>query len=93
MTVDTPHPGDFTPEQIAMLEADAREAEAGYDPAELARKRRRGRTPWIGADAAVVVPVRLDPERLRALDALAAREHRTRSEVIRAAIDHELASA
>ncbi|MBU5422404.1 ribbon-helix-helix protein, CopG family [Cellulomonas hominis] len=33
------------------------------------------------------------PRRLRALDALAARDHRTRSEVIRAAIDHELATA
>ncbi len=82
----------LTPEELAMLEADAAEAEAGYDPAWLASRRRPGRVPSIGRRAGVVVPVRLDPDRLRALDALAARDHRSRSQIIRDAIDHELAS-
>lgn len=84
---------DFTPEEVAVLEAAAAEAETGYSAAELAARPRRGRARSVGTEAAVVVPVRLDPERLRALDALAARDHRTRSQVIRDAIDHELASA
>lgn len=84
---------DLTSDEIRLLESDAAEAEAGYDPAYLAARRRPGRTPSIGRDPGVVVPVRLDPDRLRALDALAARDHRSRSQVIRDAIDHELASA
>jgi hypothetical protein len=83
----------FTSEEMAQLDADAAEAEVGYDPEHLAARRRPGRAPSIGRGAGVVVPVRLDPDRLRALDALAARGHRTRSQVIRDAIDHELATA
>jgi hypothetical protein len=84
---------DLTPDEIAALDTAAAEAEAGYDPAWLETRRRPGRARSIGRDPGVVVPVRLDPERLRALDALAEREHRTRSQVIRDAIDHELATA
>ncbi len=93
MTGPTDDTEGLTPDEVAMLQADAAEAEAGYDPAWLATRRRPGRAPSIGRDAGVVVPVRLDPDRLRALDALAARGHRTRSQVIRDAIDHELATA
>lgn len=84
---------DLTPDEIAALDTAAAEAKAGYDPAWLEARRRPGRARSIGRDPGVVVPVRLDPERLRALDALAEREHRTRSQVIRDAIDHELATA
>jgi hypothetical protein len=83
----------LTPDQIALLEADAAEAEAGYDPEYLIARRRPGRASSIGRGAGVVVPVRLDPDRLEAIDALAQREHRTRSQVIRDAIDHALATA
>jgi predicted transcriptional regulator len=37
--------------------------------------------------------VRLDRDRLEAIDALAQREHRTRRQVIHDAIDHALATA
>lgn len=93
MTNDPDDDASLTPDEMALLTADAAEAEAGYDPTWLAGRRRPGRTPSIGRSAGVVVPVRLDPERLRALDALAAREHRTRSQIIRDAIDHELTTA
>lgn len=68
-----------TEEQI---QAWADEAERGYDVEQL---RRRGRRP-VGDGPARVVPVRLDDTMLTAVDELAAREHITRSEAIRAAI-------
>ncbi|KGN37084.1 ribbon-helix-helix domain-containing protein [Knoellia subterranea] len=68
-----------SPEQI---QAWADEAEAGYDVAVL---RKRGRKP-LGDGPARVVPVRLDDTLLSALDARAAREHISRSELIRAAL-------
>lgn len=93
MIDETDDTAGLSPDQLALLRADAAEAEVGYDPEYLAARRRPGRAPSIGRGAGVVVPVRLDPDRLRALDALAARGHRTRSQVIRDAIDHELATA
>ncbi|MET8521160.1 ribbon-helix-helix domain-containing protein [Nocardioides sp. NPDC004968] len=62
----------------------ADEAEAGYDVEEL-KRRGRGR-PGRGAEPMQVVAVRLTAEELEALDALAEREHLSRSEAIRRAL-------
>ncbi|MGV1034327.1 MAG: ribbon-helix-helix protein, CopG family [Microbacteriaceae bacterium] len=70
-----------TEEQIA---AWAREAEDGFD-IEAMKKRGRGR-PGRGAQVSQVVALRLTAEELAALDARAAREHKTRSEAIRDAL-------
>lgn len=70
-----------TEEQIQVW---ADEAERGYDVAEL-KKRGRGR-PGRGAVPSQVVALRLTVEELSALDARAAREHKTRSEAIRDAL-------
>lgn len=68
----------------AQIAAWAAEAEAGYD-VDLLRKRGRGR-PGRGAEPSQVVALRLTSEELAALDALAARSHKTRSELIRDAL-------
>lgn len=60
------------------------EAEVGYD-VEALKRRGRGR-PGRGAEPAQVVALRLTAEELEALDARAAREHKSRSELIREAI-------
>jgi len=70
----------ITEEQIDQLAA---EAETGYDVETL--RRRGGRRP-MGAAAAVVVPVRLDPELRAALTQRAEAEHATTSEIIRQAL-------
>jgi len=70
-----------TEEQIA---AWAAEAEAGYDVQAL-KKRGRGR-PGRGAEPSQVVALRLTAEEITALDARAAREGKSRSEVIREAL-------
>jgi hypothetical protein len=70
-----------TEEQIA---AWAAEAEAGYDVEEL-KKRGRGR-PGRGAEPSQVVALRLTTEELANIDARAAREGKTRSEIIREAL-------
>lgn len=70
-----------TEEQIA---AWAAEAEAGYD-VEVLKKRGRGR-PGRGAEPSQVVALRLTLEELAAIDARAAREGKSRSEVIREAL-------
>jgi hypothetical protein len=62
----------------------ADEAEAGYDVKELQR-RGRGR-PGRGADPMQVVAVRLTEQEIAALDAVAEREHVSRSEAIRRAL-------
>jgi hypothetical protein len=64
----------------------ADEAEAGYDVEEL-KRRGRGR-PGRGAEPMQVVAVRLTAEELEALDAAAAKNDMSRSEVIRAALAH-----
>ena len=64
----------------------ANEAEAGYDVAEL-KRRGRGR-PGRGAEPMQVVAVRLTAEELDALDAAAAKNDMSRSEIIRAALAH-----
>lgn len=66
------------------VEEMADEAERGYDVEELLR-RRRGR-PLIGSSAASVESVRLDPELKRDLLLRAAKEGRSVSDLIRAAV-------
>jgi len=62
----------------------ADEAEAGYDVEEL-KRRGRGR-PGRGAEPMQVVAVRLTAEELAAVDAIAERDHISRSEAIRRAL-------
>ena len=66
------------------IEQWADEAEAGYDVDEM-RRRGRGR-PGRGSEPMQVVAVRLTAEELAAVDAIAEREHITRSEAIRRAL-------
>ncbi len=68
----------------AEIEALATEVASDYDVASL-KARRRGR-PTMGSAAAEVVPVRLDPELKRAVEARARRERTTTSEIVRQAI-------
>lgn len=70
-----------TEEQI---EAWAVEAEVGYDVATL-KKRGRGR-PGRGAEPSQVVALRLTAKELTEIDARAAREGKTRSDIIREAL-------
>ena len=66
-----------------VLRAMAAEAETGLDVTKL--QRRPGR-PTIGSGPAGTLPVRLDPELRDAVDARAAEEHTTASEVVREAL-------
>lgn len=66
------------------IEALAEEAEQGYDVEPL-KARRRGR-PMIGDAPAEVVPVRLDPALKDAVEARAAADETTTSEIIREAL-------
>ena len=75
-----------TDEQIGAWSA---EAEAGHDVAAL-KKRGRGR-PGRGAEPSQVVALRLTLDEIAELDARAAREGKTRSEVIREALTHPAA--
>lgn len=72
---------EVTDEQIQRW---ADEAEAGYD-VEALKRRGRGR-PGRGAEPMQVVAVRLTADEIAALDAVAEREHLTRSEAIRRAL-------
>lgn len=76
----------ITEDQIASW---SEEAEAGYDVAAF-QKRGRGR-PGRGAKPAMVVAVRLMPDELALLDSRAASEGKTRSQVIREALNQETA--
>jgi hypothetical protein len=67
-----------------LVEELADKAEAGYDVDETIR--RRGGRPPIGAGAASVESVRLDPELRQALARRADRDHETTSSVIRKAL-------
>ena len=62
----------------------ADEAEVGYDVEEM-KRRGRGR-PGRGAEPMQVVAVRLTVEELATVDAIAEREHISRSEAIRRAL-------
>ncbi|MDO5618866.1 ribbon-helix-helix domain-containing protein [Kocuria sp.] len=70
-----------TEQQIAQWAA---EAEEGYNTEEL-KKRGRGR-PGRGAEPSQVVALRLTADEIATLDARAAREGKSRSEVIREAL-------
>jgi len=59
-------------------------AEKDYD-VDVLKKRRRGRPP-MGSGPAEVVPVRIDPELLAAIESRAEADHATTSEIIREAI-------
>ena len=65
-----------------MVEEWADEAERGYEVEQL---RNRGRKP-AGDGPARVVPVRIDDTLLSAIDERAARDHLSRSELIRTAL-------
>jgi hypothetical protein len=68
----------------AEIEALADDAERGYDVDRLIT-RRRGR-PMLGRGPSEIVPVRLDPEMKRAVEARAEAEHQSTSEIIREAM-------
>ena len=68
----------------------ADEAERGYDADYL--RSRIGRPLLDLSGPAQVVPVRLSPAQLARLDERVARDHVSRSEVVRAAVDAYLAS-
>lgn len=67
-----------------LIEELAAKAEAGFDVDEIIR--RRGGRPSIGAAAATVESVRLNPELREALVERARRDHETTSSVIRKAL-------
>lgn len=75
---------DGTPVTESQIAEWAEEAEAGYDVGAL-KARGRGR-PGRGASPSQVVAVRLTVEELAAVDARAAHEGKTRSEIIREAL-------
>ncbi|HEY5013151.1 MAG TPA: ribbon-helix-helix domain-containing protein [Acidimicrobiia bacterium] len=68
----------------ADIDAMADDAEKGFDVDTL-KARRRGR-PLLGSAPAEVVPVRLEPQLKEAVDARAAAEHLSTSEIIRRAL-------
>ena len=72
----------LTDEEIDAISAAVEETD--YD-VEALKSRRRGR-PTMGSGPADVVPVRIDPELREAIEARAAADHTTTSEVIRQAI-------
>lgn len=67
------------------LDAIAAEVETAAFDVEILKSRRRGR-PMIGSAPAEVVPVRIDPELKSAIDARAAADKTTASDVIREAL-------
>ena len=78
-----------TPDELAEIQQYADEAEQGYDVAEL---RRRGR-PRLGPVAqSVVLPVRVTPELVAALDRRRATTNQSRSEAARELLETTLMS-
>lgn len=84
MTKDHGHKKDGTAITDETVQAMANEAEAGYDVAEIIR--RRGGRPTMGSAAASVESVHLDPDLKRQLILRAAEEHISVSEAIRQAV-------
>lgn len=82
----------FTPEERAQFEAAADEADAGHTVDYLRSRPTIGRPRELGDEAGVVIQFRLDPTRAAQLDTRAAKAHKSRSEIIREALDHELAN-
>jgi hypothetical protein len=83
---------EFSPEERAQFEQAATEAEAGYSPEFLRSRPTLGRPRELGEAAGVVIQFRLDPARAARLDAYAAHVHKTRSQIIREALDQQLAA-
>lgn len=83
---------EFSPEERAQFEQAAADAEAGYTLEFLRSRPKMGRPRELGHDAGVVIQFRLDPTRAARLDAYAAQEHKSRSQVIREALDQQLAN-
>ncbi|WP_028281186.1 ribbon-helix-helix domain-containing protein [Arthrobacter sp. H5] len=79
---------DGTPITDELVGRMADEAEQGYDPSKI--QRRRSGRPLMGTAASSVESVRLDPELKRALLLRAAEEHISVSEAIRRAIGQYL---
>ena len=87
---------EFTPEEIALFEADAAEAERGYSLEFLLSRPvvyGRGRPKTLGNEAGQLIQFRYDPDRVRALDERAKAEQKSRSQVLRDAADAYLAEA
>ena len=87
---------EFTPEEIEFLDASVAETERGYTLEYLMSRPvvlGRGHPLQLGEEPAQRVQFRLPPVQLARLDELAARGGETRSDVIRRAIDRELATA
>lgn len=83
---------EFSSEERAQFEQAAAEAEAGYTPEFLRSRPTTGRPRELGEEAGVVIQFRLDPARAARLDAYAAQEHKSRSQIIREALDQQLAN-
>lgn len=88
MTATHGKKADGTPITDEMVEAMADEAERGYNPEAIAR--RRGGRPPMGSSASSVESVRLDPDLKRELLLRAAAEGISVSEAIRRAIGQYL---
>lgn len=78
----TPSGHTLTDEDLEALATEV--AEKDYD-VDVLKTRRRGRPP-MGSGPADVVPVRIDPELLAAIESRAKADHATTSEIIREAI-------
>lgn len=72
----------LTDEEIDAISAAVEETD---NDLEVLKSRRRGR-PTMGSRPADVVPVRIDPELRKAIEARAVADHTTTSEIIREAI-------
>ena len=77
---ETINGSEVTEEQIALWAA---EAEAGYETAQLKKRGRPGRA----AEPSQIVALRLTADEIAALDERAKREGKSRSEVIRSALN------
>ena len=82
MTHRTKNGRVLTDEEVDALASEVEETE--YD-LETLKTQRRGRPP-IGSGPADVVPVRIDPELKAAIEARAAADHTTTSDIIREAL-------
>lgn len=82
---------EFSESDRRRFEAGAAEAEAGYS-VEYLRSLPQVRHPQEPSEeAGEIVRLRLDPSRIEALDRLAAQQNTTRAQIMRRAIDRELA--
>ncbi|MDR0847428.1 MAG: ribbon-helix-helix domain-containing protein [Propionibacteriaceae bacterium] len=82
-----------TPEEAAELEALADRFEQGWTLEELRAMPTRGRPLQLGDEPGESITVRILPAQRQQLDELAARRNKSRSAIIREALDRELAIA